>query len=83
MTITHYAPVLGEFSKLFEFNGNDPGPVFTIQRLGPDIAKNPQARMPYAKVEALWAKIIALIDDPYIGLRSAELWCHSSSGALG
>jgi AraC-like DNA-binding protein len=83
MAITSHAAVLGTFWKLIESYGKDPDPLFRKLYLDPRLAENPHARIPYAKVEALWVEITALIDDPFIGLKTAELWHPSSSGSLG
>jgi AraC-like DNA-binding protein len=83
MAITQHAAVLGTFWKLIESYGKDPDPIFRKLYLDPKLAENPNARIPYAKIEAFWLEIIALIDDPGIGLKAAELWHPSSSGSLG
>ena len=83
MAITNHAAILSGFWKLIESYGKDPDPIFRKLYLDPKLAENPYARIPYAKVEALWLEIIGAIDDPYIGLKAAELWHPSSSGSLG
>ncbi len=83
MALTNHAAVLGAFWKLIETYGKDPDPVFRKLRLDPKLAENPFARIPYAKVEALWVEIIELVDDPYIGIKAAKLWHPSTSGSLG
>ena len=83
MALTNHAATLNAFWKLIESYGKDPDPIFRKLYLDPKLAENPNARIPYAKVEALWEEIIAAIDDPYIGLKAAELWHPSFSGSLG
>ena len=83
MALTNHAPVLGAFWKLIESYGKDPRPIFRRLYLDPKLAENPNARIPYAKVEALWTEIIESIDDPFIGLKAAELWHPSFSGPMG
>lgn len=83
MALTSHAPVLGSFWKLIESYGKDPDRIFRKLYLDPKLAENLNARIPYAKVEALWMEIIESIDDPFIGLKAAELWHPSSSGPMG
>ena len=83
MAFTNHAPVLGAFWRLIESYGKDPRPIFRKLYLDPKLAENPNARIPYAKVEALWIEIIEAIDDPFIGLKAAELWHPSYSGPMG
>jgi len=83
MALTNHAGILNSFWKIIESYEKDPAPIFKKLYLDIKLAEDPNARIPYTKVEALWKETIMLIDDPYIGLRAAELWHPSSAGALG
>jgi AraC-like DNA-binding protein len=83
MTLTNNAAVLGGIWRLIESYGKDPEQIFRKLGLDLKLAENPSARIPYAKIEELWLEIIESIDDPFIGLKRAELWHPSTSGALG
>ena len=83
MALTNHAASLGGLWKLIESYGKDPDPIFRKLYLDPKLIENPNARIPYAKFEALWKEINESIDDPYIGLKAAELWHPSNLGSLG
>jgi len=83
MLITNTTAALGVFLKVMEFYDKDPEPIFKKLSLDPQSAGNPTIRIPYAKIEALWLEMIDLVNEPYIGLKVAELWHPSTSGPLG
>ena len=82
MALTNHAGILTTFWNLIESYDKDPEPIFRKLYLDIDIAKDPYARISYAKVEKLWVETISLIDDPVIGLKAATIWHPSSAGSL-
>lgn len=58
MALTNHASVLGGIWKLIESYGKDPEPIFRKLSLDLILAESLNARIPYAKVEALWMEII-------------------------
>ncbi|NOR80563.1 MAG: helix-turn-helix domain-containing protein [Methyloprofundus sp.] len=83
MALTNHAGILSLFWKIIESYGEDPEPVFRKLCLDLKLTEDPNARIPYAKVEEFWQEMIILVNDPLIGLRAVEFWHPSSSGALG
>jgi AraC-like DNA-binding protein len=83
MALTNHAGILSTFWKLIESYGKDPDPIFRKLYLDLRLAEDPTARIPYAKVEALWQETMKLVDDPNLGFKAAELWHPSAAGALG
>ncbi len=83
MALTNHAGILKTFWNIIESYDKDPDPIFRKLYLNVKLAEDPNARIPYAKVEALWTETIKLIDDPYIGLKMPTLWHPSTAGALG
>jgi Arabinose-binding domain of AraC transcription regulator, N-term len=62
MAITNHAAVRGVFWKIIESYEKDLDPIFKKLYLDSKLAEHPNARIPYAKVEARWLEIIGLID---------------------
>jgi len=83
MALTNHAGVLSAFWKIIESYGKDPDPIFRKLYLDIKLAEDPNARIPYTKVEELWKETIKLVNDPCIGLKAAALWHPSSAGSLG
>jgi AraC-like DNA-binding protein len=83
MALTNHAAVLSSFWKVIESYGKDPDPLVRKLNLDLKLAEDPNARIPYAKVEELWKEMIKLVNDPCVGLKAAILWHPSSEGALG
>lgn len=83
MPATNFAPSLSTFWKLIEGSGHDPRPLFRELGISPALISDPNARVSYAKVEAIWTWIGEQINDPCIGLKAQQYWHPSASGALG
>jgi AraC-like DNA-binding protein len=82
MSLTNNAGVLNTLWKVIESYEQNPEPLFKQLGLDLKLAEDPNARLPYAKVERLWQEAITLLTDPNIGFKAAELWHPSSAGAL-
>jgi len=82
MAMTNHAGILSIFWRIIESYGKDPDPIFRKLHLDIKLAEDPNARIPYAKVETLWKEMITLVDDPYIGLKIPALWHPSYGGGF-
>jgi len=69
--------------KVLEARGHDPVPVFRAARIDPELAADPNARIPAAQIEQLTIRANRLMGDPCIGLAAVQYWHPSHLGALG
>jgi len=83
MALTNHAGTLKTFWRLIESYGHQPEPLFKTLLLDINLAEDPNARIPYSKVEALWKATILLVNDPYLGLKIPSCWHPSAAGSLG
>lgn len=83
MHATTLASLAGLLWKILEFYGLDPDSLFRSEGLDPGKMRDPNARFPDARVDALWDRAGSLIADPCFGLRAARCWHPSMLGALG
>ena len=83
MTTTIFAPAMDLTWKVIESYGCDPAPLFESQHIDVRKISDPNARASKTGLNAVWAEAVKLIDDPSIGLRTAEFLHPSHMGALG
>lgn len=83
MHATTLASLAGLLWKILEFYGQDPDSLFRSEGLDPSNMRDPNARFPDARVDALWKRAGSVIADPCFGLRAARCWHPSMLGALG
>lgn len=69
--------------RLIERHGLAPEPVFRAAGVDPQIIRDPHARIPSRKMDALRHAAAARIPDPAFWLQAAECWHPSNLGALG
>lgn len=81
--MTIYTPLVGSLWRLLEAYGIDPQRVIEENIYHPDRAFGMGERVPYPVYNEIVSKAIRLVDDPTIGLRSADYLHPSHLGALG
>jgi len=83
MSATVFAPTLGIVWKTLESQGIDPEPLYRELQIDPEVANNPEKRVPYNTIDLLRAKAVGLTGDPCFGLKIGCGWHPSYHGALG
>ena len=83
MHATTLASLAGLLWNILDFYGCDADGLFRSEGLDPERMRDPNARFSDPRVDALWERAGALIDDPCFGLRAARCWHPSMLGALG
>lgn len=83
MPLTHLAATTNIAWKLLKDHGYDPELLFREKGIDPDFIQKPQARVNYKKIVSLWEKVAEKINDPCVGLHTAEYWHPSFMSALG
>ena len=81
--MTIFAPLTGMLWRTLEAYGIDPRRVIKEEIYQPDGAFRMGARIPYSAYNQILEKAIGLINDPTVGLKSAEYLHPSHLGALG
>jgi AraC-like DNA-binding protein len=81
--MTIYGPGLGTLWRILESYGFDPHLVISEADFTPGDGAPRRHRLPYERYDRLRSKAVDLIDDPLIGLRSADHIHPSHFGALG
>jgi AraC-like DNA-binding protein len=69
--------------RVLEMHGLDAQAMFRAHHLGPELLRDPAARVPTHKWDALARDVAARIPDPAIALDAANCWHPSNLGALG
>ncbi len=77
------APGLEMHWKIIESYGLDPAVIFKKAAIDPALIKDPNARVPYAKLAVLLKESVALTRDTSMWLRAEDYWHPSQLGALG
>ncbi len=83
MHYSHLATATNILWKLIDANGHDPKALYRDAGIDPDLLNKPGARIPYARVNRIWAKATEIIDDPCFGLKAHNFWHPSYLHALG
>lgn len=83
MHYSHLATVTNILWKLIDANGHDPETLYRDAGIDPDLLNKPGARIPYARVNRIWARATEIIDDPCFGLKAYKFWHPSYLHALG
>jgi len=83
MHYSHLATATNILWKLIDANGHDPEALYRGAGIDPDLLNKPGARIPYARVNRIWAKATEIIDDPCFGLMAYNFWHPSYLHALG
>ena len=81
--MTIFAPLTGMLWRTLEAYGIDPRRVIKEEIYQPDGAFRMGARIPYSAYDQILEKAVGLINDPTVGLKSAEYLHPSHLGALG
>jgi AraC-like DNA-binding protein len=83
MHYSHLATATNILWKLIDANGHDPEPLYRDAGIDPGLLNQPGARIPYTRVNRVWARATELIDDPCFGLKGYKFWHPSYLHALG
>lgn len=83
MGMSVFASGLVNLLLTIESYGIDPAPLFAAEEINIQFPVDPSLRIPFKKMDSIWAEVRKLCDDEAIGLRSAECYSISQFGALG
>jgi len=83
MPIGYFAPATDVLWRLLSDSGVDPQALFAEFGIDESSLRDPAKRLPFTTVAALWARVGEVLDEPCLGLRSADFLFASHLGALG
>lgn len=83
MRLIHLTANLGGTWNMLEDNGYEPERFFQEVGIDPERLDKPGARIDLNKALDLWERVLALFDDPCLGIKYARYWHPSQQGALG
>ena len=83
MHYSHLATATNILWKLIDANGHNPETLYRDAGIDPDLLDKPGARIPYTRVNRIWARATEIIEDPCFGLKGYKFWHPSYLHALG
>lgn len=83
MRLIHLTANLGGLWNMLEDNAYEPERFFQEVGIDPERLDKPEARIDLNKALDLWERVLALFDDPCLGIKYAKYWHPSQQGALG
>lgn len=83
MSITHLLSPADILWKTLEAHGFDAEDIFLKEGITYKMILRPGLRVPHAKAERIWKRVMGIIKDPCFGLHAAKIWHPSHFNALG